>query len=137
MAEFISEKTRRKIVADISKNLSRIKSLWLKAVWYYEQSQKSIGKKRLEGDDKQRHYRNLILDIALSHYHSKDPKHDERNGIISESYSEFWDFLGFWLDDVKINYKKWNEMEDYHFQIMKEFPEEMELRVKKWKLKNA
>lgn len=134
--DLIPQAQRVKIIADIPKMKIKFFVLWKNALWNYEESKKTTGKVKFYHSQTQREIRNKISAYALNDYHSKNPKHDERNTQIAYSFSEFSDFLHWWLKDVNIDGEKWNEMERHYHITMNEFPEELEKAMKKWKQKN-
>jgi len=111
---FYSDHAKQKLISEIPKDKVKIGKLWDKAILNYKESKVSIGEKKIEYNDKQRKYRNRMMNIALENYHSKDPKNKKRNGNVSKSFTEFWDFLHWWLKDVSTDAADmWNEMENY------------------------
>jgi len=121
--KYYSEHQKERIVSALKVNDKRIKMLWEKALLNYSESKRSIGKKSLEHSVAQRKYRNWIMNIALDTYNAQDPT-TKKKMRISESFTEFWDYLHFFLKGkVPNGGDKWNEMEDSYHEIIESQPD--------------
>lgn len=130
-------KHKEEIISKISIDKPKVERLWEKALLSYRQSKEtSVKNKKLKYNYEQRGYRNKIMDIAMKTYNIQDPT-TKKDEWVSSSFSEFWDYLHWWLNGtLSDGAKKWNEMEDYHHNLMNKFPEELEKEVKKWNKKH-
>lgn len=118
-------KKKQEIVASIEKDKFTILELWGKAKEHYNTCKSTSNKKvKIIQNDLQREGRMLIMDFALGDYHSKFFLHNERNAIIGENFSEFWDFLHWWLKDIGINPDEWNELDNDFHRVRTKYPKE-------------
>ena len=100
----MSYKKKQEIVASIEKDKSHLLILWEKSITHYANCRGTSNKtEKIIQNDLCRESRMLIMDVAMDNYQSKFFLHEERNMIIGETFSEFWDFLHWWLKDVGIN----------------------------------
>src|SRR5437868_5613102 len=112
---------KEKVIVALSVDRDKVMGLWKKALLSYQESiSASDKKKKIEHDNDQRKYRNKIMDIAMKTYNIQDPTTKKKKWV-SFSFSEFWDYLYWWLKVVLGGSEKWNEMEDYHHTLMRRF----------------
>lgn len=64
------------------------------------------------------------MNIALKTYNTQDPT-TKKKRLISESFTEFWDYL-HWFLKIKVpnGGDKWNEMEGSYHEVLDGTPEE-------------
>lgn len=118
---------KEEIVAGIEKDKISILGYWSQAKMHYERcNSASTIKLKIEQNDLQREWRMKAMEVAMDNYHSDFFLHNERNSIIGENFSEFWDFLHWWLKDVGINGDEWNELDNEFHRIRIKYPKEFE-----------
>lgn len=123
----MSYKKKQEIVASIEKDKSHLLILWEKSITHYTNCRGTSNKtEKIIQNDLCRESRMLIMDVAMNNYHSDFFLHNERNRIIGENFSEFWDFLHWWLKDVGINPDDWNELDNEFHRIHNKYPKEFE-----------
>ena len=123
----MSSKKKQEIVALIEKDKVALLRDWKYAKISYDKCNGSrTVKEKILRNDLQREYTLKIMGVALDNYHSNFFLHEERNLIIGETFSEFSDFLHWWLKDVGINGDEWNKLENNFHRIRNKHPDEFE-----------